>query len=191
MHIPINIGIHSIRAPFRDAPKVLRIGHWACTPCFEFPSYIIDELNLADPSHAARLTIPIGSCLCHRTFTDALFDCSPINPQRPPSYDPYQAIAARIHTASPLARTDSSSPPPRLITSPTLPPSTSVPPPPKANTAGIERLKALVQDQQQTISLLVSEKSTLAASLERLEGVEARMSFSFFLRPTQRRNSTH
>lgn len=152
---------------------------------------IIDELRPAGPSHATRLTIPIAPCLCHRTYTDALFDCSPISPQRPPSHDPYQAIAARINTLSPLSRTDSSSPPPRPITSPTLPPQvTAVPPPPKANTAGIERLKLLVQDQQQTISLLVSEKSALAASLERLEGVEARTSFSLFLRPTRRRKAT-
>ncbi|EJD45759.1 hypothetical protein AURDEDRAFT_64231 [Auricularia subglabra TFB-10046 SS5] len=36
-----------------------------------------------------------------------------------------------------------------------------------------EQLRSLVKSQQQTINLLVSEKSSLAASLERLQGVEA------------------
>lgn len=41
----------------------------------------------------------------------------------------------------------------------------------------VQRLQAenetLQQNQQQTISLLVSEKASLAAELERLEGVES------------------
>lgn len=47
----------------------------------------------------------------------------------------------------------------------------------------VQRLQAenetLQQNQQQTISLLVSEKASLASELERLEGVEACMRLFF------------
>lgn len=39
----------------------------------------------------------------------------------------------------------------------------------------IEKSRAQIQNQQQTISLLVSEKASLTASLDRLEDLESRM----------------
>lgn len=51
----------------------------------------------------------------------------------------------------------------------------------KALEERVQRLQAenetLQQNQQQTISLLVSEKASLASELERLEGVETRTCF--------------
>ena len=43
----------------------------------------------------------------------------------------------------------------------------------------VEKSRGQIQNQQQTISLLVSEKASLAASLDRLEDLESRMHHSF------------
>lgn len=48
---------------------------------------------------------------------------------------------------------------------------TTSPAPPK----GAEDVLALVQNQKQTISLLVSEKTSLSESLEKLEGIDTSM----------------
>lgn len=53
------------------------------------------------------------------------------------------------------------------------PPPTS--PPPHNGAEAPHALRTLVDNQQQTISLLVNEKASLTAQLDRLEGLESSM----------------
>lgn len=62
------------------------------------------------------------------------------------------------------------SPPASVVPSP-QPPSAVAPP---ADTAELDTLRAQVQSGQQTISLLVAEKSSLSAALENLSGAQNR-----------------
>lgn len=71
---------------------------------------------------------------------------------------------------SPLTRAHHS-PPPTLSTPPPRNVRSPVQSPPATDDSA--ELRNLVRSQQQTINLLVSEKSSLAASLDRLNGVEA------------------
>lgn len=93
----------------------------------------------------------------------------------------------------PIYRVSTQSPPPdasypQKVEEQVIPEQAKLDSPARQNDHPNEEALKLVQDQQKTISLLVSEKAALADSLERLEGADASM--LFILRPSTNSNSS-